>query len=180
VAALSVARVVNVPRPGGAPAVAASRDALALRALTVARRTALGVLGDREAAADVAQEVALQVVMRRGARRDPAAFDAWVHRIAVRAALREAGRARRRRAAEEARVALRGSGALGDDAGLAAALAVVDGLPPRQRAALTLRYVHDLPDAAIARALRCRPGTVRSLLSRGRDAVRTRLDEDAR
>ena len=25
--------------------------------------------------------------------------------------------------------------------------------PPRQRAALTLRYVHDLPDAAIARAL---------------------------
>ena len=59
-------------------------------------------------------------------------------------------------------------------------LAVLDGLPPRQRAALTLRYVHDLPDAAIARALRCRPATVRSLLSRGRDAVRSRLEEEAR
>jgi RNA polymerase sigma-70 factor (ECF subfamily) len=159
--------------------VRATRDELALRALTVARRTALGVLGDREAAADVAQEVALQVVMGRGALRDPEALDAWVHRIAVRAALREAGKARRRRAAEEARVALRGSDP-GVDADLAAALAVLDGLPPRQRAALTLRYVHDLPDAAIARALRCRPGTVRSLLSRGRDAVRERLDEDAR
>jgi RNA polymerase sigma-70 factor (ECF subfamily) len=159
--------------------VAPSRDELAQRALTVARRTALGVLGDREAAADVAQEVALQAMMRRGALRDPAAFEAWVHSIAVRAALREAGRSRRRRAAEEARVALRGS-APDDDADLASALAVLDGLPPRQRAALTLRYVHDLPDAAIARALRCRPGTVRSLLSRGRDAVRSRLDEDPR
>ncbi|WCB92570.1 ECF RNA polymerase sigma factor SigE [Baekduia alba] len=180
-AALSPTRVVDVPKPGGA--AVASRDELALRALTVARRTALGVLGDREAAADVAQEVALQVVMRRGALRDPDALDAWVHRIAVRAALREAGKARRRRAAEEARVALRGGVPPDDDPGdadLAVALAVLDGLPPRQRAALTLRYLHDLPDAAIARALRCRPGTVRSLLSRGRDAVRTRIDEDAR
>jgi RNA polymerase sigma factor (sigma-70 family) len=160
-----------------APVTAPSRDELAQRALAVARRTALGVLGDREAAADVAQEVALQVVMRRGALRDPAALDAWVHRIAVRAALREAGRARRRRAAEEARVALHPD-AGGDD--LDGTLQLLAGLPPRQRAALTLRYVHDLPDAEIARALRCRPGTVRSLLSRGRDAVRTRLDEDPR
>jgi RNA polymerase sigma-70 factor (ECF subfamily) len=56
---------------------------------------------------------------------------------------------------------------------MAAALALLDGLPARQRAALTLRYVHDLPDDAIARALRCRPGTVRSLLSRGREALRS-------
>jgi len=56
---------------------------------------------------------------------------------------------------------------------MSAALALLDGLPARQRAALTLRYVHDLPDDAIARALRCRPGTVRSLLSRGREALRS-------
>ncbi|MGZ4280091.1 MAG: sigma factor-like helix-turn-helix DNA-binding protein [Solirubrobacteraceae bacterium] len=41
-----------------------------------------------------------------------------------------------------------------------------------------MRYVHDLPDAAIASALRCRPGTVRSLLSRGRETVRAAIDED--
>ena len=63
---------------------------------------------------------------------------------------------------------------------VAGSLALLDGLPARQRAALTLRYVHDLTDAEIARALRCRPGTVRSLLSRGRDAVRAAIDDEDR
>ena len=67
----------------------------------------------------------------------------------------------------------------GDDA-LNGALALLDDVPARQRAALTLRYVHDLPDATIARALRCRPGTVRSLLSRGREAVRAAIEHDHR
>ena len=39
-------------------------------------------------------------------------------------------------------------------------------LSDRQRAAVVLRYYGDLPDADIARALRCREGTVRSLISR--------------
>ena len=36
-------------------------------------------------------------------------------------------------------------------------------LPERQRAALVLRYFHDLPDDEIGAALGCREGTVRSL-----------------
>jgi RNA polymerase sigma factor (sigma-70 family) len=52
---------------------------------------------------------------------------------------------------------------------LATALA---GLPPKQRLALALRYVHDLSDAEIAAALNCRTGTVHALLSRGRSALR--------
>jgi RNA polymerase sigma factor (sigma-70 family) len=39
-------------------------------------------------------------------------------------------------------------------------------LPIRQRSAVVLRYYADLPDAEIARALRCRPGTVGSLIHR--------------
>jgi len=39
-------------------------------------------------------------------------------------------------------------------------------LPARQRSAVVLRYYADLPDAEIARALRCRPGTVGSLIHR--------------
>ena len=70
-----------------------SDERVASRALQVARRTALGVLGDAEAAADVAQDVAITAVRRAGSLRDPAALDAWLHRIAVRAALREARRA---------------------------------------------------------------------------------------
>jgi RNA polymerase sigma factor (sigma-70 family) len=154
---------------------ALSADRVAARALRVARRTAMGVLGDAEAAADVAQEVAITAVRRASSLRDPAALDAWLHRIAVRAALREARRAGRRRAAERAGHDPRPAA---EDAALDDALAVLEGLPARQRAALTLRYVHDLPDAAIARALRCRPGTVRSLLSRGREAVRAELEDD--
>jgi len=158
------------------PISAAPREGeLAARALAVAQRTALGVLGDRETALDVAQDVALQALRRGGQLRDPEALDAWVRRIAVRAALREAWRNRRRRAAEHA---AGGPGMACDE--LDGALALLDGLPPRQRAALTLRYVHDLSDADIARALRCRTGTVRSLLSRGREAVRARIDEEGR
>jgi RNA polymerase sigma factor (sigma-70 family) len=163
-----------------AGALAASRpdtfsdEHVAGRALQVARRTALGVLGDAEAAADIAQDVAITAVRRARSLRDPAALDAWLHRIAVRAALREARRSGRRREAERAGH----DPPPAPDEDLAGSLALLDGLPARQRAALTLRYVHDLPDAAIANALRCRPGTVRSLLSRGRDAVRAAIDED--
>jgi RNA polymerase sigma-70 factor (sigma-E family) len=45
-------------------------------------------------------------------------------------------------------------------------------LPERQRAALVLRYFHDLPDDEIGIALACREGTVRSLISRGLAALR--------
>jgi RNA polymerase sigma factor (sigma-70 family) len=158
--------------PGGL-----SDERVARRALQVARRTALGVLGDTEAAADVAQDVAITAVGRASSLRDPRALDAWLHRIAVRAALREARRANHRRQAERA-----GHDPPSGEAGaaIAGALALLDDLPARQRAALTLRYVHDLPDTAIARALGCRPGTVRSLLSRGRDAVRTAIEHEHR
>lgn len=39
-------------------------------------------------------------------------------------------------------------------------------LSSRQRAAVVLRYFDDLSEAAIAEALDCRPGTVKSLLAR--------------
>jgi RNA polymerase sigma-70 factor (sigma-E family) len=45
-------------------------------------------------------------------------------------------------------------------------------LSERQRAALVLRYFEDLPDEQIAAALDARPGTVRSLISRGLVALR--------
>ncbi|MGN6606776.1 MAG: SigE family RNA polymerase sigma factor [Jatrophihabitans sp.] len=48
-------------------------------------------------------------------------------------------------------------------------------LAGRQRAALVLRYYDGLDDDEIAAALGCRPGTVRSLLSRGLAALRADL-----
>jgi RNA polymerase sigma factor (sigma-70 family) len=46
-------------------------------------------------------------------------------------------------------------------------------LPLRQRTALALRYYEDLPDATIAELLGCRQATVRSLVARGLEALRT-------
>ena len=168
-----------------APALAAARAApvvgaeseLAVRVLTIARRTALGVLGDAESAADVAQEVALRALRHRHALRNPDALDAWVHRIAVRAALREGERARRRREAERARAALHEDASSADP--LAETLALLAPLPPaparRADAALRPRPARRRPSPAPSR---CRPATVRSLLTRGREAVRAHLEED--
>lgn len=49
---------------------------------------------------------------------------------------------------------------------------VLGTLPQRQRAALVLRYFHDLSDDDIAAHLDCRVGTVRSLISRGLSGLR--------
>ena len=49
------------------------------------------------------------------------------------------------------------------------------GLPPRQRAALALRYYDDLSDAAIAEALGCSVGAVRTAIHRGLHALRATL-----
>lgn len=51
-------------------------------------------------------------------------------------------------------------------------------LRERQRAAIVLRYWEDLPEVDIAELLGCRPGTVKSMLSRGLDALRQELGGD--
>jgi RNA polymerase sigma-70 factor, ECF subfamily len=63
-----------------------------------------------------------------------------------------------------------------DDA-LSAALA---NLPATQRAAITLRYVDDLPVREVARLLGRSESAVESLLSRGRDSLRRQYAEVAR
>ena len=50
-------------------------------------------------------------------------------------------------------------------------------LPPRQRAAIVLRYFDDLDDTQIAAALGCSPGTVRTHLSRGLARMRQAMDD---
>ena len=48
-------------------------------------------------------------------------------------------------------------------------------LPPRQRAAVVLRYFLDLPEAEVAAALSCSLGTVKSSTSRGLQRLEQRL-----
>jgi RNA polymerase sigma factor (sigma-70 family) len=159
----------------------AAAEAIARRAFTLALRTASAIVGSRDDAGDIAQEVTADVLSSLGKLRDSSAFDAWVHRICVRHAMR-ALRRRRRAVAVETPLALLeqpdepASREDHDRAALLAARAALAtglaALPARQRLALVLRYVHDLSDAEIAAALGCRVGTAHSLLSRGRSALR--------
>ena len=48
-------------------------------------------------------------------------------------------------------------------------------LPERQRAAIVLRFVEDIPDREIAVALGCREATVRSLVARGLKMLRAEV-----
>ena len=50
-------------------------------------------------------------------------------------------------------------------------------LPPRQRAAVVLRYFEDLPEADVAEVLGTSVGTVKGYVSRGLDRLRQELGE---
>src|ERR1019366_644055 len=153
-----------------------AEGALAQRAGARALQAAAVAMGDVHAARDVSQAVAVRVLRGLGSLRAPDRFDAWVYRITV-SEIRRAYRQRSQRgeipldcdSIDVTHDSDRGGGLASEmlftRAGLRAALAE---LSYRERTALALRYVHDLGDEEIAKAMRCRSGTVRSLLSRAR------------
>lgn len=133
-------------------------------------RTAYLMLGDREAAEDVAQEafVRLYARWRRISRYDKPG--AWVRRVAIRLA----SRARRRPVVSITRdpqAPMEGS----PDPDLRAALMR---LPANQRAAVVLHYLEDLPVAEVAVLMGCAPSTARVHLHRGRKRLATMLGEE--
>lgn len=147
--------------------------------MTVALRTSLSLLGDRDEAADVAQDVALDVLKGVRSLRSPDAFDGWVRKIAVRHTVRALKRRRERLGGlpsmDETLLLEVPEPTLDHDLLIAARGALntaLSTLPERQRLALVLRYVCDLTDREIAESLGCRKGTVNALLSRGRTALR--------
>lgn len=56
---------------------------------------------------------------------------------------------------------------------------LLNGLPPKQRAVLVLRFFHDLSDEQIAADLGCRQGTVRSIVSRALSGLRELTEQRA-
>lgn len=172
---VSVAVQIRAFRRGDAQAA----EWLARRACRIALRTSAALLRSREEAGDVAQDVAVDVLGSLARLRDPEAFDAWVHRITVRHALRALGRRRSRARVETPLEQIADREAIAEsrdvDLVLSARVVLSSGLaklPAKQRMALALRYVHDLSDAEIAAALGFRLGTVHALLSRGRTTLR--------
>ena len=143
-------------------------------------RTTYAIAGDRQRTED-----ALQTAFAQAWASWPkvaAANDriAYVRRMAVNAALSRHRRASSRRETVVAvlpeTVQPSGEDALlsGDETWQA-----VQGLPPRQRAVVVLRYYEDLSEREIADVLGCRPGTVKSQASAALASLRSRLGDPA-
>ncbi len=154
---------------------AGARAEVAQRAFRNALRTATATLGSRKDAADIAGDVTVDVLNGLRKLRDPARFDAWVHRITARHTLRSFRRSRH----EQLQSDLPDDIWIGSSSGHEDTLALREAmrramasLPPRQRLAMALRYVHDLKEADVAAALGCRSGTAAALLSRARETLR--------
>ena len=136
-------------------------------------RTLVAFTGDRDLANDAVAEAFAQVIRRGDAVHDPAR---WVWRAAFRIA---SGELKARRVAKANPDPVRGTGleATEREADLMSALSK---LPSRQRAAVVLHYLADLPNTEIARALGITTTTVRVHLMQGRRGLRDLLgDPDA-
>ncbi len=136
-------------------------------------RLAYLLTGDRSVAEDITQDAFVRVSGRLAHLREGGAFDAYLRRAVVNLSKNHF----RRRAVERAffertRPATVAAGHEQHLVEREATMAALARLPQRQRAAIVLRFYEDLTEDAIAQILRCRNGTVRSLVTRGVQALR--------
>jgi RNA polymerase sigma-70 factor (ECF subfamily) len=134
-------------------------------------------------AADAVQDALLQAWMDLRGLRDPDRFDAWLHRLLVRACYRAAKRTRMREVVEVAITPSAASSERGPDA----ALAVRDQLDrafkrlsPEHRAAIVLHHYLGMSMAEAADVLGIPLGTLQSRLNRATRVMRAALDADER
>jgi RNA polymerase sigma-70 factor (ECF subfamily) len=152
---------------------------------------AINLLGDRDEALDLSQEVFLRVFRTIHRFRGQSSLRTWIYRIAVNQARNRHRFWRRRHRGDQvsldAHVAAHGDFLSGGEAGPDRVLAqkelaeqlnhALEGLPFDQRTAIILREVDGLSYDEIAYSLGVAIGTVKSRLTRARQALRVELRE---
>ncbi len=136
------------------------------------------VLGDTDAAADVAQDTFLTVLRKIDGFRGEAAFTTWLHRVAVNACYDELRRKQRRPmlhvVADDGREHEPGPPVpdhADEVAGARDVAWALTRIPEEFRIALVLADVHDMAYEQIAQVLDVPIGTVKSRVHRGRLAL---------
>jgi len=138
----------------------------------VARALALAG-ADRELARDATQEAFARALRRWRHVKGMDRPDGWVYVVAMNQ-LRDHWRHREREHPGE-------PPAFDNSSGVATRLTVREAiatLPPRQRQAVVLRYLADLPVRDVAQAMGCATGTVKAALHQALRAMRVELEED--
>lgn len=135
-------------------------------------QTAFLVLQDRGRAEEVTQDAFLRLYERWGGAVTFEHPQAWVRRVPVRDAIR---RAKRERVVPV--VALVDTPTVGERLPDIDLLRAVGTLPPKQRAAVALHYLEDLPVNQVAELMEVAPATVRQHLFKARSHLAERLGE---
>lgn len=140
---------------------------------------AANLIGDRDAALDVAQDVFVSLYQDAATLREPAALSTWLYKVTVRRSI-DAGRritTRRTRPLDASAIDAGpdASEGLTREETRVRVREALGALPPKLREVAVLRYLEDLPYEAIARALSLNVGTVKSRLFRAHEALEASL-----
>jgi RNA polymerase sigma-70 factor (sigma-E family) len=157
---------------------------LYLRHADGAARLAYLLTRDHALAEDLVQEAFVRLAGRLVHLREPAAFDAYLRRTVVnlsnsyfRKKKVERAYLERTRGEVGVRTTSSDDGAFEEGDALWQALGTLSG---RQRAAVVLRFYEDFSERQVAEILNCRPGTVKSLVSRGLETLRNEIRGELR
>jgi RNA polymerase sigma-70 factor (ECF subfamily) len=140
------------------------------------------ILRDVDRAEDALQDALVIAWRDLPSLRDPARFDAWIHRLLTNVCIAQAGR-ERRRIANLRVLPLDGAAAPDDLLGVADRDQLERAfrrLVPDERAVLVLRYFVGYEPSEIADVLGVPAGTIRSRIHHAHRAMRAALDADAR
>ncbi|MEO5825578.1 MAG: RNA polymerase sigma factor [Gemmatimonadales bacterium] len=147
--------------------------------------TCLRLAGDAGAAADLVQDVFVEVWERIASYRGESSFSTWLHRVAINTALDASRRNHRRNLRVAVDADLRGTGIDGPLAGAARSTDVglsidlddaIRRLPPGARAVFVLHDVEGYRHAEIANLLGIAEGTSKAHLFRARRLLREALN----
>jgi RNA polymerase sigma-70 factor (sigma-E family) len=172
---------VTTETTGEAEAPTGRLAELYVRHAPAAKSLAYLLTGDRDRAEDLVQEAFVRLTGRFRHLHNSYAFASYLRRTVVNLHVSALRRRRVERAWLEREGRAAGEpGGMPDVAGREDLWRALQVLPPRQRAAVVLRYYEDLSERETADVLRCSVAAVKSLVSRAMETLRERIRSEER